>query len=165
MPTQLVPPRQREPSAGDLVQQMHGMQDSTDSMDKAGTNRVSSHMSPCTCAGSLPEYQGSPEDVFSDLPEGVRIEVTKDRASEGSVGSCVDGSSGSFIVKLQKLPSHKLVLFPETAEGHVSQVRWYSFQFLLEELAEQMQDTVDAFDRLLERIQDVEHDEDGWVWM
>lgn len=118
-------------------------------------------------AGSLPlpEYQGSPEDVFDDLPEGVRIEVTNQRASEGSVGSCVDESSGSFIVKLNKLPSHKLVLFPETAEGHVSQVRWYSFQFLLEELAEQMQDTVDAFDRLLERIQDVEHDEDGWVWM
>lgn len=127
-------------------------------------------------------YQGSPEDVFSDLPEGVHIEVTNQRTTEGSVGSCVDDSSGSFIAKLQKLPSHKLVLFPETAEGHVSQVRWYSFQFLLEELAgvsilvsrrvathgsitEQMQDTVDVFDRLLERIQDVEHDEDGWVWM
>lgn len=111
------------------------------------------------------EYHGSPEDAFSGLPEGVHIEVTNQKPNEGSMGSCVEDSSGSFVVKLQKLPSHKLVLFPETTEGHVSQVRWYSFQFLLEELAEQMQDTVDAFDRLLERIQDVEHDEDGWVWM
>lgn len=38
MPTQLVmPPRQREPSAGDLVQHVHGMQGSDESMDKAGT--------------------------------------------------------------------------------------------------------------------------------
>lgn len=74
-------------------------------------------------------------------------------------------NEGSLVVKLQKLPTHKLQLFPETAEGHVSQVRWYSFQFLLEELAEQLSDTVDGFTRLLERIQSVEQDDDGWVWM
>ena len=76
-----------------------------------------------------------------------------------------DEGSRRVSIRLQRIESGELIVFPETAEGYVSkvgtladaqqalqngmvmvnvlhppQVRWYSFQFLMEELTEELEE-------------------------
>lgn len=67
------------------------------------------------------------------------------------------GSQGQLLPRglaLQEAPSAilPLKLFPETPEGHLAQISWYSFQFLVEELAEQLAVLHAAVNAVLSRL-------------
>lgn len=62
--------------------------------------------------------------------------------------------SGTSRYQLPRCPTAELKDFPDTAEGYVSMVRWYSFQFLLEELCEEMKELHENLCDLLPKLPD-----------
>ncbi|KAL3144934.1 hypothetical protein ABBQ32_003441 [Trebouxia sp. C0010 RCD-2024] len=99
-----------------------------------------------------------PMDAFAHLPEGLRIQLqapSSDNMSRTNSMVYNQGEEqGAMSISLPRVSSAELLLFPETAEGHVSKVRWYSFQFLMEELAEELQEMHVALTALLIKLPD-----------
>lgn len=61
---------------------------------------------------------------------------------------------GTSRYQLPRCPTAELKDFPDTPEGYVSMVRWYSFQFLLEELSEEMKELHENLSDLLPKLPD-----------
>lgn len=99
-----------------------------------------------------------PMDAFAHLPEGLRIQLqapgAEDMSRTNSLVYNHGEEQGGMSISLPRVNSAELLLFPETAEGHVSKVRWYSFQFLMEELAEEFQEMHVALTALLIKLPD-----------
>lgn len=108
---------------------------------------------------SMPNPSGhDPMDAFAHLPEGLRIQLqapgAEDMSRTNSLVYDQGGEQNGMSISLPRVNSAELLLFPETAEGHVSKVRWYSFQFLMEELAEEFQEMHVALTAVLIKLPD-----------
>ncbi|CAL8462165.1 g1696 [Coccomyxa elongata] len=101
-------------------------------------------------------YVGTPVEALGDLPDGLRIAMGEadDSASAQELPSQVDGAKGRdfkrlLTMRLQRVESSELIEFPENEEGYLGKIRWYSFQFLMQELAEELEDMYEALDDVL----------------
>ncbi|CAL5227833.1 g10862 [Coccomyxa viridis] len=104
-------------------------------------------------------YYGTPSEALEDLPDGLSINVADlnehERPSfaqhEGKAESATDKRVARRLstMRLQRVESAKLVEFPETVEGFFGKVRWYSFLFTMQELAEELEDLHDTVDDVL----------------
>ncbi|KAK9843259.1 hypothetical protein WJX74_009376 [Apatococcus lobatus] len=117
-------------------------------------------------------FAGRPSDALQSLPEGLtihrsgspRVEPPDDSWSPAiggqefeSISAEFDGTAqhdqqGCVSIRLPHVASGELIMFPETAEGYVSKVRWYSFQFLMEELAEELEEMHAILSTLLSKL-------------
>eukprot|EP00803_Ostreobium_quekettii_P001150 evm.model.scf_354.3 EVM.evm.TU.scf_354.3 scf_354:8182-14300(-) len=158
---------------------VHGKSQSAD-LDKLGVfaTPTSGHTSPRTASGSqslirrlIPEWQpipeveqdppgsaqGSAEDVetgqvMEDVPSGEHQPGPVADVQYSSPTVFADGSKPNFT--LPRVNTADLKDFPDTPEGYVSLVRWYSFQFLLEELSEEMRELHTNLNDLLPKLPD-----------
>ncbi|BDA46028.1 hypothetical protein COCOBI_08-1200 [Coccomyxa sp. Obi] len=101
-------------------------------------------------------YVGTPVEALGDLPDGLRIAMGEgdDSASAQELASQVNGAKGRdfkrlMTMRLQRVESSELIEFPENEEGYLGKIRWYSFQFLMQELAEELEDMYEALDDVL----------------
>lgn len=93
----------------------------------------------------------SPSKAFWDLPQGLDIKVgpsqraldrraTFRRQQSVEVRAGTTESPGSTHLTVKRVDPDDMLLFPETVDGMVAQVKWSSFLFLTEELVEGLQD-------------------------
>lgn len=83
------------------------------------------------------------------VPEGLQ---SLEELEDTETGACPVLNPQLFT--LPRVSTMELKDFPETVEGYVSMIRWYSFQFLLEELSEEMEELHKNLDDLLGKIPD-----------
>lgn len=91
------------------------------------------------------------------MPEGLHINVGSPTDGESNHSYRLDVEDGgeerrSVSIRLQRVKSGELIVFPETAEGYVDKVRWYSFQFLMEELTEEIEEMHAVLNKLLAKL-------------
>lgn len=92
------------------------------------------------------------DDVLAPLlVNSVREEV----AENGNAGeSSIETFGNPPFEKLKRTNTMDLKAFPQTAEGYVSMVRWYSFQFLLTEVYKDMEELHNNLNIVLNKMPD-----------
>ena len=109
---------------------------------------------------------------------GSSVQEHVDDQQPGTAASHASSQGEPVDLHLQRVPSEALIMFPDTAEGYVSQVppqalafccqcqlmmcelspavheqvRWHSFQFLLEELAEEVEEMLAIEGDMLQKL-------------
>mmetsp|Transcript_8270 Transcript_8270/g.24700 ORF Transcript_8270/g.24700 Transcript_8270/m.24700 type:complete len:646 (-) Transcript_8270:2468-4405(-) len=123
---------------------------------------------PATASGeTLKEMQQehpmrSPFEAFAGLPDDLRINVFTPPSSP-PLGAAPGGRSAASMrvedglearmhLSVPRVPSSELLVFPDTGQGYVNSVRWASFQFLVAEIAEELQELHKVLSDLLERM-------------
>ncbi|KAK9809523.1 hypothetical protein WJX73_008638 [Symbiochloris irregularis] len=144
-------PSLRRPSLANPLSPGHTptMSPSTSNADRS-LPHISINIHPATQGSGEVATEIVTENGPSQLPEGLHIQVTSPTHGANTLtvdpaGDCTGGGEGQegqplISFRLQHIDSDDLIEFPETAEGYVSKVRWYSFQFLMEELAEELEE-------------------------
>ncbi|KAK9806935.1 hypothetical protein WJX72_007993 [[Myrmecia] bisecta] len=99
----------------------------------------------------------SPADAFNRLPEGLKIEIMRSTDLHSTPSLILNQEANSLggtgmSITLPRVNSSELILFPDSEEGHVSMVRWCSFQFLVEEMAEELQEMHQIMSVLLKKL-------------
>ena len=66
--------------------------------------------------------------------------------------SQADGPRADLRLTLPRVETQKMKMFPDTPEGHISEVRWFTFQFHMEELMEELEALQRAVHALLHEL-------------
>ncbi|EIE24279.1 hypothetical protein COCSUDRAFT_41535 [Coccomyxa subellipsoidea C-169] len=83
-------------------------------------------------------YVGTPIEAFGDLPEGLHIAMGEAGDSAAAAELLNGGAKQQdfkrlLTMRLQRVESSELIEFPENEEGYLGKIRWYSFQFLMQD--------------------------------
>ncbi|GMH37273.1 hypothetical protein BSKO_05146 [Bryopsis sp. KO-2023] len=95
------------------------------------------------------ESTPAPEEALLRLSPNIEVSHGEEIVSPGS-----GPSENVMKLDVPGVASKDLLTFPETPEGYVSMVRWYSFQFLLEEVVKATRDLNQNLTDLLSKMPD-----------
>lgn len=89
------------------------------------------------------------KEAIARLSKGVEVVQGGELMTSGEARNSLD-----MKLEIPDVASEDLKMFPDTPEGYVSMVRWYSFQFLLEEVSRGLSELADHVAILLETMPD-----------
>lgn len=87
------------------------------------------------------------KEAIARLSKGVEVMQGGEVMTSGVARSSMD-----MKLEIPDVPSEDLKMFPDTPEGYVSMVRWYSLQFLLEELSRGLSELAENLETLLQNM-------------